>query len=109
VLAIESRLLQARDIDTGEFLNIAMNVEVFDNRLASDGQSLPKIVKIVTPDIINGIIKKIEVQNEQYHNVSLKFAVPTPAKQQAFSEQMEVDEGGNANAGDNTRKLLEKR
>jgi hypothetical protein len=109
VLAIESRLLQARDIDTGEFLNIAMNVEVFDDRLANGGQTLPKFVKIVTPDIINGIIKKIEVQNEQYHNVSLKFGTPSTTKQQAFSEQMEVDEGGNANAGDNTRKLLEKR
>ena len=30
VLAIESRLLQARDIDTGEFLNIQMNVEVIE-------------------------------------------------------------------------------
>ena len=29
VLAIESRLLQARDIDTGEFLNLNMRVEVF--------------------------------------------------------------------------------
>jgi hypothetical protein len=29
VLAIESRLLQARDIDTGEFLNLYMRVEVF--------------------------------------------------------------------------------
>jgi anaphase-promoting complex subunit 1 len=29
VLAIESRLLQARDIDTGEFLNLDMRVEVF--------------------------------------------------------------------------------
>ncbi len=57
-----------------------MNVEVFDDRLANDGQNLPKIVKIVTPDIINGIIKQIKVQNEQYHNVSLKFAIPTPAK-----------------------------
>lgn len=64
MLAIESRLLQARDIDTGEFLNISMNVEVFDDRLVNNGQTLPKIVKIVTPDIINGIIKKIEVQND---------------------------------------------
>ena len=87
--------MQARDIDTGEFLNIAMKVEVFDDRNANNGANFPKIVKIVTPDIINGIIKKIEVQNEQYHNVSLKFAAPTTTKQQAFSEQMEVDEGGN--------------
>ena len=30
VLAIESRLLQARDIDTGEFINMKMNVEVIE-------------------------------------------------------------------------------
>lgn len=30
VLAIESRLLQSRDIDSGEFLNIPMKVEVFE-------------------------------------------------------------------------------
>lgn len=27
---MESRLLQARDIDSGEFLNIAMKVEIID-------------------------------------------------------------------------------
>lgn len=27
----------------------------------------------MTPDIINGTIKTIEVQDERYHNVMLKF------------------------------------
>ena len=30
VLSIESRLIQARDIDTGEFLNVKMDVEVVE-------------------------------------------------------------------------------
>jgi hypothetical protein len=30
-------------------------------------------VQITTPDIINGVIKSIEVQDERYHSVMLKF------------------------------------
>ncbi len=85
VLAIESRLLQARDIDTGEFLNLNMKVDVFlgeddEEMRMSDGgsQSIDrhqrtKTVQITTPDIINGTIKSIEVQDERYHSVLLKF------------------------------------
>jgi len=40
----------------------------------SDGnQQKIKSVHIMTPDIINGTIKTIEVQDERYHNVMLKF------------------------------------
>ena len=92
VLAIESRLLQARDIDTGEFLNIQMNVEVIEetedtSMVVDDYNVRTKIVTITTPDIINGRIKCIEVKNEKFHNVNLKFTegmqvddhTPTPA------------------------------
>lgn len=86
MLAIESRLLQARDIDTGEFLNLDMRVEVFatedetEEMRMSDGScnnqqtsQRTKTVQITTPDIINGVIKSIEVQDERYHSVMLKF------------------------------------
>jgi hypothetical protein len=57
-----------------------MNVEVIDEQ--SEDHSKTKVVKIVTPDIINGAIKKIEVQNDKYHNVSLKFAVSNKTTRQ---------------------------
>lgn len=96
VLAIESRLLQARDIDTGEFLNIQMNVEVIEetediSSMVVDELSVrTKIVTITTPDIINGRIKCIEVKNEKFHGVNLKF-----------TEGMQVDEHNPTPASNN--------
>ncbi|CDW78298.1 UNKNOWN [Stylonychia lemnae] len=69
VLAIETRLLQARDIDSGEFLRIDMEVIVEETNQA--GQVEIKNKQIKTPDIINGTIKSIEINNEQYHSVSI--------------------------------------
>jgi hypothetical protein len=34
-------------------------------------QPITKVIKITTPDIINGRIKSIEVHDERYHSVSL--------------------------------------
>ena len=61
-MAIESRLLQARDIDSGEFLNIEMNVEVEED----SGNGTKNVIshQITTPDIINGVVKSIIVKNE---------------------------------------------
>ena len=78
VLAIESRLLQARDIDSGEFLNIPMKVEVFEesdqsSMVLDDSTKQTKLVSITTPDIVNGRIKSIQVSNEKYHDVHLRF------------------------------------
>ena len=51
VMAIETRLLQARDIDTGKFVNIEVEVSVKDEATGA-------ILKLVqhTPNIINGSI-----------------------------------------------------
>jgi hypothetical protein len=78
VLAIESRLIQARDIDSGAFLNIKMNVEVFedaDSQMVCDEEHSisNQVVTITTPDIVNGRIKSIEVKNELFHNVKISF------------------------------------
>ena len=51
VMAIETRLLQARDIDTGKFVNIEVNVTVKDEATGA----INKIVQH-TPNIINGSI-----------------------------------------------------
>lgn len=78
VLAIESRLLQARDIDSGEFLNISMEVDVLEDSDSSDMMTddmikPTKTVKITTPDIVNGRITAIRVKNDLYHDVHLKL------------------------------------
>ena len=74
MLAIESRLLQARDIDTGEFLNIEMKVEVEDDDKDEHGKhNRTKIVEIQTPDIINGKIINIQIKNAKYHTVNISF------------------------------------
>ena len=78
VLAIESRLLQASDSDSGEFLHIPMTVEVFEesdqsSMVLDDSTKQTKLVSITTPDIVNGRIKSIEVSNEKYHDVHLRF------------------------------------
>lgn len=49
VLAIETRLLQAKDIDTGKFVNVNVSVKVRD-----ECSGKISIVKQQTPNIVNG-------------------------------------------------------
>lgn len=73
-----------------------MNVEVIEetediSSMVVDELSVrTKIVTITTPDIINGRIKCIEVKNEKFHSVNLKF-----------TEGMQVDEHNPTPASNN--------
>ena len=70
VMAIETRLLQARDIDTGRFVNIEVNVTVRDEAT----NTISKITQH-TPNIINGQIIQIEVKDHpEYHDVRLQVS-----------------------------------
>jgi hypothetical protein len=42
-----------------------------DDESKMPGQT--KIITITTPDILSGKIKGIEIKNEMYHNVCIKF------------------------------------
>jgi len=65
VMAIETRLLQARDIDTGSFVNIVAEVRVQDE---TTGEI--KTINKQTPDIVHGRILQINVNGHQeYHDV----------------------------------------
>lgn len=70
VLAIETRLLQARDIDTGAFVNIEVLVTLEDD---ADGKV--KQIAHNTPDIINGKILQLEVRdNNDFHDLTLQVS-----------------------------------
>lgn len=60
-----------------------MKVEATSN----DDDSNTSVITITTPDIVNGKIKSIEVENSKYHSVSMKFSNE--------SDKMEVDDGNN--------------
>lgn len=65
VFALETRLLQAKDIDTGLFVNIEVDVEI----LSGDSK---KTIQIKTPEIINGQIISASVKNNsQFHDLCL--------------------------------------
>jgi len=81
VLAIESRLLQARDIDSGEFLNIPVEVEVVEDSEPSGmivDERPTKTICITTPDIVNGKVVAINVKSELYHDVHIKLTRESP-------------------------------
>ena len=70
VMAIETRLLQARDIDTGKFVNIEVNVTVKDEATGAINQIVQH-----TPNIINGSILQIQLKgHREYHDVYLKVS-----------------------------------
>jgi len=69
-MALESRLLQARDVDTRQFVNVQLTVNL-DEHDTETGKVTSKTVNVNTPDIINGTIKRIEVNTEEYHHVSI--------------------------------------
>lgn len=72
MLAIETRLIQARDTDTGNFVNIEVQVTLED-----DATQEVKTVLHHTPDIINGKILNVEIKNNpDYHDVFLTIAEP---------------------------------
>jgi hypothetical protein len=95
VLAIESRLIQARDIDTGEFLNVQMDVDVLDESeghhimVTDEGGLRTKQLKVITPDIINAKILSIAIENEKYHGVNIKMGAIIDATE----EQTNVPHG----------------
>jgi anaphase-promoting complex subunit 1 len=65
VLAVETRLLQTREIDTGKLVNIPVQVDAED-------ESGIRSITITTPDIVNGRILKISLKgNTEYHDVDL--------------------------------------
>lgn len=97
VLAIESRLLQARDIDSGEFLNIAMDVEVADDSEAGDmivDERPTKTVRITTPDIVNGKVLAINVKSDLYHDVHIKLTQDStePALSKGIDKRQKIFE-----------------
>ena len=59
VMAIETRLVQARDIDTGEFVQVDI--------------ILNKSQKVRTPAVLNEEVESLELKNERYYPVSLKL------------------------------------
>lgn len=65
VFALETRLIQARDIDSGDFVKIQVEVEIMrEGRLTSE--------IINTPEILNGTIVSVTVKNDEvYHDVSM--------------------------------------
>jgi anaphase-promoting complex subunit 1 len=80
VFALETRLLQARDIDSGAFLNIEATVEMINNGERST-------VEVKTPAVINGQILSISVHsNPKYHDLFMHVSDNDP------DSQMEVDE-----------------
>lgn len=59
VMAIETRLVQARDIDTGEFVQVDV--------------ILNKTQHVRTPVLLNEDVESLELKNERYYPVSLKL------------------------------------
>ena len=65
VLALETRLLQAKDIDTGNFVRVQVQVETLLN-----GKLHTNVLS--TPEIVNGQIQSLTVKNDEfYHDLSL--------------------------------------
>ena len=58
-MAIETRLVQARDIDTGEFVQVDV--------------ILNKTQNVRTPVLLNEDVESLELKNERYYPVSLKL------------------------------------
>jgi hypothetical protein len=82
-MAIETRLLQAKDIDSGEFVNLDVQVTLED-------EADQKVKQIVhhTPDIINGRILQLKIKdNNEFHDVVLQVAEPD-----ATDSIMQVDQ-----------------
>ena len=96
VMAIETRLLQARDIDTGRFVNIEVEVTVRDEAT----NSVNKIIQH-TPNIINGQIIQIEVKDHpEYHDVCLKVSSMDEDSEEDMLVDQVTDKKSKTNKGD---------
>lgn len=80
VFALETRLLQAKDIDTGAFVNIEATVELIN-------QGEKSTVEVKTPAVINGQILSISVHsNPEYHDLFMCVGENDP------NHRMQVDQ-----------------
>lgn len=65
VFALETRLLQAKDIDSGDFVKIKVQVEMM-----REGKVVTETIN--TPEIVNGSIVSVTVKDdEMYHDISM--------------------------------------
>ena len=86
VMAIETRLLQAKDIDSGRFVNVEVSVKVRDECTGK-----VTTVQQQTPDIVNGQILQIEVRDHpEYHDVCQQVA-SNLGDQSTEEDKMDVD------------------
>ena len=66
ILAIETRLSQARDVDSGAFENVPVVATV-----VKDG--VEKEERLQTPAILNGSIKQLRVEDPRFYGIQVQF------------------------------------